>query len=499
MIYLLPLAMLVIFWVISQRILVVTRRSARPLQNPYTWFVSFWVLQFLLLSLPLLEYETPTTFFTLVYILLSHVAFLVGMTFALVFNKHARTMDFARLPARREIYYVFAGAGLIGQGGLSLSLVMSNTVDLSSRFTREGYEAARYTQLYDGGYEFGMLGGFSGLFVLMAALGYIALAYYCFYRGVGARWTRTRSISTVATVTLALMIAADGIILTGGRSQVFFLLALMTPSFFLGRAVRRKIDGQRPPRTNVKAIVAGVVAGIALFLGSVSFQQFRSNDRDPRFDLWYAEGARAHELIAPEVERSAFVGNLLVQVGYFTSSSNILDFYMRERDFPGPFYGRYNFPTVYRSLGRFLPGYDRDFWERDRAELFAPLISRGRLGNVWSSLFRDFAADFGLIGALIALVVMGWGTQRASDLFFSRPDPFRAILLTLLCFLGAASALLSLFFIPVFTWALPLLIVLVVSEWGLGRARARAAPPRLGFVPATVAISRTRPRRRIGG
>ncbi|MDO8287590.1 MAG: hypothetical protein Q7T44_00055 [Parvibaculum sp.] len=303
------------------------------------------------------------------------------------------------------------------------------------------------------------LGSLSGPISILSSLCYVALPIYFFSWGSGARWARQFSLESALAIATILLLAVDQLLLHAGRIGILFVIILAVSPALLAKDLRTRI-ANRPPRKTSKITI--VIAVVALMIGSASFQQFRGNRQDAVTQL-RGHGAELSSWVDTPARASPFFANYMLQMSYLTTPSPTLGYYLDlpRADTPGPFYGRYNFHVIYRNVFRFLPTFDRDFWAKDRAELFLPLVRYGRgAGNIWATLFRDLMADFGKPGALVALFLLGGAGQAVGDAFRAQPTAAKAALLTILRTVFLFSALLSIFFL---TWTVPALLILTAA------------------------------------
>lgn len=450
-----------------------TGRDRSLWSNSYLWFALFWLVQMLLLVFPLFAYFEPMTVATGTYIFLAHLAFSGGAIIVMTLTRvpPPQAAVTSEIVASRSFLNGSLIVGSLSQVILSINVLLGTGISISQRMNTNMFQKARLAN-FDSNVYF--LGPLSGPITVLSSLCYVGIAYFAFFWGRGERWTRRISIeSLLALMTIAILFG-NQIFISAGRIALVFVGVVVMVSASLGRSTRPDFVASKRSIPRTLTIVAIV---IALSVVSAMFQDFRTNKKeDPLKLLAFAHGASISSDINIGLRSDRLFGFYMLQVSYLTSSTNILNFYLElpGREFPGPFYGAYDFPQIYQYAGRFFPGFDPFFWQKDREHLFAPISSQGRLGNVWSTMVRDLVADFGRGGALGFLFAFGAICQLATDGFRRNPTASRASIVAILRLLCGFSALVSLFFQAWVVWAL--LVLFVAALWP--QQRGSTPPPR---------------------
>jgi hypothetical protein len=162
----------------------------------------------------------------------------------------------------------------------------------------------------------------------------------------------------------------------------------------------------------------------------------------------------------------------MLSLSYLTTPIPTLTFYLDlpEARQPGPFFGEYNFPALWRWGRRLTFTGDRFGWERARYDIFKPLGDIGFGMNVWSTMVRDLIADFGKYGALVFIALLNLLAQRVFDQQRRSPAAHQAGLLVYLRLLMVFSGLVSMLFMAQIHWPL---YFAVFYAWWLSRPASR--------------------------
>lgn len=204
----------------------------------------------------------------------------------------------------------------------------------------------------------------------------------------------------------ALLMCLTGIFVYGGRMNIAIaILGYWISNYFLSDKASfiRKRKSIR-----FKKVAVSIVSILIVTWLSTKFIILREGEFRDIFIMYH--NLMRMELM-PYLQNLIYeyptIGLLLLSLGYFVSPIPSLDYYMNVGDIPGPFFGGYNFPIVFRNFTK-LPFDLQSFdWHAIRDEVFWPFVGAGYLGNVWSTLFRDFAVDFTLAGCIVFMFVLG--------------------------------------------------------------------------------------------
>ncbi|MCX5514248.1 hypothetical protein C3941_24035 [Kaistia algarum] len=462
-----------LLWVGTAAVARPTGRGRSAWASAYCWFALFWLVQFTLLQFGLLDYFVEMQGETAIFIVSCHAAFAVGAMMVMILTPvPAPVVAVKRSGApndQRKLTGIMLWVGLACQMLLALDRLAINGMSFSDALDVSNISEVRAANFAAATSNLGPL-------YLVAAIGascsYVGLAMFFYNRGLASRWT-------VGLKAWALPIMAFGMIgvyqllLLGGRGGLLFVLIIAAVAFFLGRSLvpAARISSARRAAERRLTIIAILVLALPLSIASAWFQVQRDGAGSDPFSLLYiVHAAKPSDLVLDAAVNDRFLAFYLLQFSYLTSSSQLLNFYVPLGSyFPGPYYGSYNFAQPFLVLGKIFGG-SQSFADI-RYELFAPLISQGHHGNVWTTLLRDLYADFGYAGTILFLFLFGALVQAASDSMRRRPTAAKASFVTMLRLICIWSAFHSLFFIEAIFWA-------TVLSGGLALASRAGAPTR---------------------
>lgn len=484
---------IILLWLVTAAIARGSGRGRSVWGSAYSWFALFWLVQFSLLQLGLLDYLVEMQAETAIFIIVCHAAFAAGVIMVMI-SRPVPKMEFTVRRAgapndQRRLTRMTLIIGLLSQALLAADRLAITGVSLGDAMSGSSLSDVRAANFSS---TFSYLGSLYLVAAVGASCGYVGLAMFFYNRGRGSRWTLGLKDWCLPVAT-SCVIGIYHLFLLGGRGGLFFVIFVMVAAFSLGRRlapVDRSTDARRR-KTSRSLLLAVLVLAVPLSIASAWFQIQRDGTGiDPFSALYTVHAAKPSDLIVNEAVNDRFLAFYLLQFSYLTSSSQLLNYYVPLGSYsPGPYFGAYNFAQPVLILGRVFGGL-MSFAEI-RSELFVPLISQGHHGNVWTTLLRDLYADFGYFGAIIFLFLFGATVQATSDSMLRRPTAAKAALLTLLRLICIWSAFHSLFFIEAIFWATSVSGFLVFA--GRERGRRRQSVP-LGYsvgAPLPIGPSRT--------
>jgi hypothetical protein len=94
-------------------------------------------------------------------------------------------------------------------------------------------------------------------------------------------------------------------------------------------------------------------------------------------------------------------------------------FYVNSGLAPGPLGGAYSLPTPWIFVGAALGTYSTHQWSDARAKVTRPFKDTGYVENAWATILRDLYVDFGEVGAVAFVGLLGgfmaWARNRYED------------------------------------------------------------------------------------
>lgn len=448
---------------------------------PVTWFYASWVLGLLLLTLPLFQYFEQFSGETGGYLLGVLCAFSVGaITAGFAGRRAARQWAqrgvSARPPSEPPEVPVRLLIVLLAAGAIGTSLVMTNALlggglSLVERLDTENFAAVREAAFTPTRSQIGLLFGPANL---MAAIGGLGVAYALFLYGSRQhRYRYARAIFPLALVLVAVNVFV-GFVGFGSRMFAVFGILVAFFGFAEGRwSIGERLITKRPSLRGVSVIFISTTATLAaLWVAGTYFLEQRVQRQDPLQLMYRTHRATVTPLLYDLTREDKTLQYFVLSVSYLSTPIPTLTFYLDlpESRQPGPFFGEYNFPAIWRWGRRLVFSGDPFSWERARYYIFKPLGDIGFGMNVWSTMVRDLIADFTRWGALLFLAAMGYFAQRVYDRQREAPTVQRAGLLVYLRLLLAFGGLISMLFMAQIYWPLYLAMLLAFTA---GRNKRR--------------------------
>ena len=413
-------------WLLSYGVQRWTLRGGGLLKYDYTWFVGVWIIQMLVLSLPIYEYIENITFNSALFIILAHAAFAGGGMIVMIASPRKRAPLAPYVTGRSPELFVAVGAivGGVSQLLLSANNIIGSGVSITSRLDANAFAQSRLSNFEFNAY---LLGPFIGPVLILTSLCYISIACYAYCFAQGESWTRRPTVATLSVFAASMIVVFHQVVVSGGRIAVAFIIVLVFSSVAIARS--SQIASRR--RGRIASVALALTVFFGALTGSTLFQQFRGNNADPYLAMLNGHGTSVQPYLYNAVRENELLGNFVLQMSYLTTPPHILSNYLElpVAQQPGPFWGRYNFHTIYRNTARFLPGFDAEFWTQDRAELFLPQIRMGRNPNTWATILRDLNGDFGRIGTILFLLALGSLSQFLADSFYRNRSALKSSLM----------------------------------------------------------------------
>ena len=409
------LAALLLSLILFRRaMLALSRHKIAWYQDPVVLFSGAWLIQSIAYALPIFENRESLEGRHVLYIMLCHIAFLVGVLLvprAVPNHKHpdadAALINFHMLAA-------IGMAGLLGNFAVAYDGLHISSVSLLDRFTAEGLEMTRRER-------FSLSAGKLGPLLSLEFLASATTIFVCMMTaGVAQRLTLTRwqMRSLVAgTVISVLFVAFNTLVVHGGRLYFVLLLvgaglgALIDPKRVLLRSIDRSLGWAKGAVYTL--LLAGTIGSVWFF--TTTFVKGRIGEETPPLvSLYQYHRAAPTPLVEELIGGDETLQYALLSFSYLTVPLTTLAYYydMPNGQFPGPYWGQYNFskPTLFtmRRLGMVK---DQMTVGDIRGEATRYLRVMGYGDNVWPTMLRDVAFDVGWVGVPIVMLLLGWGAE----------------------------------------------------------------------------------------
>ena len=439
---------------------------------PLTWFYSSWLLGLFLLSLPLFEYFESFSGKSGAYIISILLAVSTGSIAAAFWGRQSNKFIRTKVPVNSapsvnlstRFLTILLILGAVGTGLVLLNAVLGGSVSLLGRFDAENLATIRQEHLFEARNSIGILFGPAHL---ISAIGSLGVAYVFFLKG--SRATGEYAYRWLFFLALVVLLSnlLVGIVGLGSRMFAVFSIVVAFVGFLEGRwAIGLPLVARRLSTKEAVSILAfGVAVAAALWVTMIVFVESRLQQQDPRTALYRTHRANLDPAVYDLTRTSPTSQYFMLSLSYLTTPIPTLVYYLdlppaRQ---PGPFFGEYNFPAVWRWSRRLTFQFDPFAWERARYEIFKPLGDIGFGMNVWSTLVRDLIADFGKIGAILFLVLSSFMAQRVFDNNRRQPTMRRVGFLVYIRLIFAFSGLVSMLFMTQIFWPLYLSALMVLA------------------------------------
>ena len=189
-----------------------------------------------------------------------------------------------------------------------------------------------------------------------------------------------------------------------------WLGALMDPNRSLFRQIDRALG--RAKGGVYTLLLFGVLSAVWFF--ATTFVKDRLGGTPPLVSLYQYHRAAPTPAMEELIADHETLQYALLSFSYVTVPLTTLVYYydMPGGQFPGPYWGQYNFSAPVTFTMRRL-GMVRDQMTITdiRAEATRYLRVMGYGDNVWPTLLRDIALDVGWMGVPVVMLILGWGAE----------------------------------------------------------------------------------------
>lgn len=399
----------------------IAKLSASPLKwylDPMVLFSSLWIVGYLVYASPIFIVRESITFEATLYVLAAHTLFCVGSLLPDFLSRGtARMAALPVVPGESSTqsalsFRLLAVIGLVGLVGLLSVLidgVLTSSIGLGERLTGTALSEVRNE-------TFARAAGFEAQGPLVRLNQFVAAAFLfiglLFNVGL-VRFGQSKRFFLIAlAVVSALLIMFNQLLIRSGRMDLIVLLLSMGFAILLGPAAAARqslVRFIRRHRVLVLALGLPALAGLLYLLGVV-FVQGRSGGVSALFALYAAHRMGLTGLAESLVAGSPGLETAVLSLSYLVAPLTTHSFYFSLSDaaFSGPYWGQYNFQYLTGTVMRYAGfGADWEFFWSIRNKVWAPLASLGYGTNVWATVLRDLAIDFGWIGALVWMFFLG--------------------------------------------------------------------------------------------
>lgn len=405
--------LLMLLMLLRRGMLRLARRDIVWYTDPVMLLSGAWLIQSLIYALPIFHNRETLEGRHVLYILLCHATFLVGVL--LVPQAKKRSEEEAGIIQITLLMLAsLAAIGLMGNFFITYDGISTSRVSLADRFTAEGLEIVR-RERFSGPSPSG-----GGPFASLEFLSSASTVYVCLLAaGVAQKLVMKRWMmgSLIAAAILSVMfVAFNALVIQGGRMGLVLLLmgiglgSLMDPKRTLLRYIDRSLG--RAKGGVYTLLLAGALGAVWFF--ATTFVKDRGGDSSPLVGLYQYHRASPTPWVEEVIAGDETLQYALLSFSYVTVPLTTLVYYydMPNGQFPGPYWGQYNFagPTTFimRRLGMVK---DQQTVSDIRNEATRYLRVMGYGDNVWPTLLRDLALDTGWMGVPIVMFLLGWAAE----------------------------------------------------------------------------------------
>lgn len=395
--------------------LTLTRNKIPWHQDPVMLLSGAWFIQSIAYAMPIFQNREDLEARHVLYILLCHVAFYVGVLLVPRAKPSSNQVDDDSSVLNFYMLIGIGMAGLIGNFAITFDGLHTSSVGLLERFTSEGLQMTRRERFSITSIE--KLGPLLSLEFMGAA----ATVFVCMMTaGVAQRLPLKRwQMRTLVAIAVAsmLFVAFNTLIIYGGRLQLVMLLMGATLGAFIDpkRTLLRTIDRSlgRAKGGVYTLLLAGMIGSVWFF--ATAFVKGRIGEETPPLvSLYQYHRAAPTPMVADLVAGRETLQYALLSFSYVTVPLTTLVYYydMPNGQFPGPYWGQYNFSQIGTFVMRRL-GKVREQMTvvdiRDEATRYLRVMGYG--DNVWPTLLRDLALDVSWTGVPFVMLALGWGAE----------------------------------------------------------------------------------------
>lgn len=407
--------MLLLLLLLRRGMLKLTRQEIAWYTDPVMLFTGAWFIQSIVFALPIFQNRESLEVRHILYILLCHVAFYVGVL--LVPRAKPSTTENTDDSAVVNFYMLLGigMAGLIGNFAITFDGMYSSPVSLMERFTAEGLQTTRREQFsYSSIARLGPL--LSLEFMAAATTIFVCMMTAGLAQRLPLKRWQMRSLVAIAIIS-TMLVAFNSLVVYGGRITLVLLLmgaglgALIDPKRMLLRAVDRSLG--RAKGGVYTLLLAGVIGSVWFF--ATTFVKGRIGEETPPLvSLYQYHRAAPTPAVADLVADNESLQYALLSFSYVTVPVTTLVYYydMPNGQFPGPYWGQYNFSQIAMFTMRRLGKVKEQMSVADiRNEATRYLRVMGYGDNVWPTLLRDLALDVTWTGVPFVMLLLGWGAE----------------------------------------------------------------------------------------
>ena len=406
-------------------LIIVSRLIARLSKSPLKWqfdpivlFSGVWIIGYLVYALPIFTFRESITPEATLYVMSAHTIFFLGTLLGGLFSRESGTAVTAPVPQANtpdvsqlsfRLLLIIGLVGLVGLASVFIDGLLTSSIGLGQRLDGGALNAVRTE-------TFARAAGLEAQGPLVRFNQFAAAAFLFVGLLLNQRLDRFRGAKSAFLIGIGWLSAAviilNQLLIRSGRMDivVLFLFVAFAVSISPQSTVRARLLGfVRRYRFVVFILFLPIMFGIFYYLGIV-FVKGRSGGVSPLYSLY-----AYHRLGLTDFAENVIAGSPLLQTAVLTLSYFVVpltthSFYfdLPDAHFSKLFWGQYNFQYLTSFVMRYSGfGGDWKFFWAIRDVVWEPLRFLGYGTNVWATLLRDLAIDFGWWGTLFCMFLIG--------------------------------------------------------------------------------------------
>lgn len=410
-------------------LIVVSRLIARLSNSPVKWqfdpmtlLSSIWIIGYLVYALPIFTFRESITPEATLYVMSAHTVFFLGTLLGGLLSRESRavnasslnmpnTPDLSQLSFR--LLLIIGFVGLVGLTSVFIDGLLTSSIGLGQRLDGSSLNAVRTE-------TFARAAGLEAQGPLVRLNQFVAAAFLFVGLLLNQRLERFGGFKRTLLVAIGLlsgaMIMLNQLLIRSGRMDIVVLFLFMAFAISVSpQSVARASLSQfiRRYRLIVVLLFLPLLFGALYYLGVV-FVRGRSGGVSPLYSLYAYHRLGLTDFAESIVSGSPLLQTAVLTLSYVVAPLTTHSFYFSLSDarFSELFWGQYNFQYLTGFFMRYTGfGGDWKFFWAIRDVVWEPLRFLGYGTNVWATVLRDLAIDFGWGGALFCMFLIGVFTK----------------------------------------------------------------------------------------